>query len=67
MSIFFAVIYIIIGAGIGSFYYFLQLKRDYHDEDTFSAIWIGVLWPVAAPFAFGFYYARTVIEKERKR
>lgn len=62
-----ALIYILIGAGIGSFYYFLQLKRDYYDKDLFAAVWVGVLWPLIAPFAFGFYYARSVIEKERRR
>lgn len=62
-----ALIYILIGAGLGSFYYFLQLKRNYYDKDLFAAVWVGVLWPVVAPFAFGFYYARSLIEKERRR
>ncbi len=60
-------LHIIIGACIASAYYYLQLKRDRRNNDTFAAVWIGVLWPVAAPFAFGFYFARMMSERDDKR
>lgn len=63
----FAFLYILIGAAIGSLYYYLQLKRDRRNSDTFDAVWVGALWPAVAPFAFGFYFARMMSERDDKR
>lgn len=63
----FAFLYIIIGAAIGSLYYYLQLRRNRRDDDMFDSVCIGAFWPVAAPFAFGFYFARTMSERDDKR
>lgn len=63
----FALPYVLIGAAIGSFYYYLQLKRDKRCDDPFNAIWIGALWPAVAPFAFGFYFARMMSERGEEK
>lgn len=66
MIIVLTIVYILIGAGLGSFYYFLQLKQDYYKEDIFAALWTGIFWPFVAPFSFGFYYAKAIIERRRE-
>ncbi len=63
----FAFLYVLVGAAVGSFYYYLQLKRDRRDYDTFNAALTGILWPVVAPFEFGFYFARIMSERNDKR
>lgn len=62
-----AFLYVLIGAAVGSLYYYLQLKRSRINADTYTAAWIGALWPVVAPFAFGFYFARTMSERNDKK
>lgn len=63
----FAFLYVLCGAAVGSLYYYLQLKRDRRYDDQFGAILIGASWPVAAPFAFGFYFARMMSERDDKK
>ena len=61
----FAVLYIIVGAAISSAYYFIQLKtQERWDDELFAPILIGIFWPAAAPFAFGFCYARHLSENK---
>lgn len=60
-------LYIIFGAIIGGIYYYLQLKRDKHDDDVFASIMVGFGWPIVAPFAFAFYYARKLSERTGKK
>lgn len=43
-------LYILCGAAIGAAYYYLQLKEDRYNKDSFTAVWTGLLWPVVAPF-----------------
>lgn len=63
----FGILYIIIGAAIGSLLYYLQLKQDSRDRDADAAISIGVFWPVASPFAFGLYLAEKLSKRDDKK
>ncbi len=63
----FVFLYVFVGAAIGSLYYYLQLKRNWRYDDPGGAILIGAFWPVAAPFAFGFYFARMMSERVDKK
>jgi hypothetical protein len=56
-------IYILCGAAIGAAYYYLQLKEDRYNKDSFAAVCTGLFWPVVAPFTFAFFLA----EKMSKR
>ena len=56
-------LYILCGAAIDAAYYYLQLKEDRYNKDSFTAVWTGLLWPVVAPFTFAFFLA----EKMSKR
>lgn len=60
-------LYIIFGAIIGGIYYYLQLKRDEYEDDVFVPIMVGLGWPIVAPFAFAFYYARKLSERTGKK
>ena len=67
MFVFLFILYVIIGAVIGSVYYYLQLRRDKYNNSMEAPIWIGAAWPIVAPFAFGFYYAKELSRKDDKR
>lgn len=56
-------IYVLCGAAIGAAYYYLQLKEDRYNKDSFAAVCTGLFWPVVAPFTFAFFLA----EKMSKR
>lgn len=56
--LFLCIVYILIGAAVGSIYYYLQLKNNKYDDDVCYSVLIGLFWPCVAPFAFGLYYAK---------
>lgn len=65
-------LYICIGAFVTFVLYYLYLLADryeygrgYNDKATYSVV-IGVLWPVAAPFAFALYFAKFGIPEKWK-
>ena len=62
----FAFLYVMIGAVIGSVYYYLDLRENRYSCDADISVLVGALWPVVAPFAFGLYFARKFSERERK-
>ena len=43
-------VYVLIGAAIGATYYYFQLKADKRDKDVFNSVWVGLLWPIVAPY-----------------
>ena len=70
MLVFYVMLYVIIGACIGSFYLYLNLKADKccdMEDAAFMATGVGAFWPVVAPFAFGFYFARVMSERSGKK
>lgn len=59
MIILFGLLYVIIGAAVTFALYYLYQKagREYYD-DSFNCLMVGLLWPVAAPFAFALHFAK---------
>lgn len=51
-------LYTIIGSIITFCLYYLRRKAGSTDsDDSFQCVVIGVIWPIAAPFAFALYFA----------
>ena len=65
-SILIIALYVAIGAVLASTYFYLRVKESKYYNNLEPVIWIGTLWPLVAPFAFGIYFAKTYAEKERK-
>lgn len=60
-------LYIIFGAIIGAVYFYLTLKRDKKEADIVIASMVGLGWPIVAPFAFAFYFAIKLSERDDEK
>lgn len=71
MSFLLMLLYICVGAFVTFALYYLYIFADsdygrgWHDKAGYCVV-MGVLWPVAAPFAFALYFAKYGIPKNLK-